>query len=57
MKFGVKVIGNMFGEPSKRIIGDAVYIDDLMPTESINEKTGIYLSPIIYKIMLIRLNT
>ena len=40
VKFGVKVIGNMFGKPSKRMIGEAVYIDDLMTTESMNEKTG-----------------
>ena len=40
IKFGVKVIGNMYGRPTKRIIGEAVYIDDLMVSESMNEKRG-----------------
>ena len=35
-KFGVKLIGNMFEKPSKRMIGEAVFIDDLMTADSMN---------------------
>ena len=30
IKFGVKVVGNMYGRPTKIMIGDAVYIDYLV---------------------------
>ena len=40
IKIGVKILGNMYGRPTKRMIAEAVYIDDLMMSESMNEKRG-----------------
>ena len=38
---GVKVIGNMYGKPTKRMIAEAVNIDELSESESMNEKRGL----------------
>ena len=39
VKFGVQVIG----KPSRRIIGEAVYIDALIISDSLNEKNGLVI--------------
>ena len=40
IKIGVKVVGNMYGKPTKRMIAEAVNIDELLESESMNEKRG-----------------
>ena len=36
----MKVKGNTYGRPSRRMLTEAVCIDDLMMFESMNEKKG-----------------
>ena len=36
----MKVVGNMYGKPTKRMIAEAVSIDELLESESMNEKRG-----------------
>ena len=40
VKFNVKVKGNTYGKPSRRMLTEAVCIDDMMMFESMNEKKG-----------------
>ena len=40
IKYDVRIIGNMQGKPSKRMIGEAVYIDSLPRHKSMNGKRG-----------------
>ena len=40
VKFNVKLKGNTYGKPSRRMLTEAVYIDDMMTFESMNEKKG-----------------
>ena len=40
IRIGVKVIGSMYGQPTKRMIAEAVKIDNLLVSESMNEKRG-----------------
>ena len=36
----MKVVGNIYGKPTKRMIAEAVNIDELLVSEIMNEKRG-----------------
>ena len=40
IRFDVKVKGNAYGKPSRRMLTEAVYIDDMRMSESMNGKRG-----------------
>ena len=40
IKIDVKIIGSMYGQPTRRMISEAVNIDNLLVSESMNEKRG-----------------